>query len=237
MLFEMKGVRKRYGSLVALAGLDLEVEKGEIVGLLGPNGAGKTTALKISALLLNRESGELLYRGVPVESIRTVYLSNLGYVPENSIFYEDLTVEEVLEMMGALRGRRDLTWERDLLSRFNLDGKVDNLISELSKGQKRGLSIVIALQHKPNFLLLDEPTSGLDPGHTYTFKGLIKEAAKKGAGVLLSTHITSLAEDVCDRVAIIKEGRVAAGPAGVEELLEVGETSNLEELFLKVVGE
>ncbi|HDD60477.1 MAG: hypothetical protein DRN35_03365 [Thermoplasmata archaeon] len=236
MLFELKGIWKSFGSKTVLEDLSLSVDSGEVVGLLGPNGAGKTTALRIAVHLLRPERGEVLFRGKNTREAPAEYLAKVGYVPEDPLFYEHLTGWELIELVNSLRGHGPRGGSQRLLKAFDLLDSLSSPVGELSKGQRRGLSIAIAMLHRPDLLLLDEPTSGLDPGHVHTFKRLLKNAVKNGAGALLSTHITALAEEVCQRIAIIKEGRIVEGPADVEDLLERNDSQNVEELFLRVVG-
>lgn len=236
MLMEMKGIWKSFGRKVVLKDLSLSVDRGEVVGLLGPNGAGKTTAIKIAVNLLKPDKGTVAFRGRDIKDSPGEYLAKVGYIPEEPIFYEHLTGYELIELVSALRGKGPTKDTERLLRAFDLPDALSTPVGELSKGQRRGLSIVLAMMHRPEILLLDEPTSGLDPGHIHTFKGLLKKAVQEGSGAILSTHITSLAEEVCDRVAIILEGRIVEGPADVKELLDRKKAQNLEELFLKVVG-
>lgn len=236
MLLELKGIWKSFGTKTVLRDLSLSVERGEVVGLLGPNGAGKTTALRIAVHLLRPDRGRVFFRGRDIEEALGEYLAKVGYVPEEPIFYEHLTGWELIELVSSLRGFRFTKEAERLLKAFDLVESLTTPVGELSKGQRRGLSIAMAMMHRPYILLLDEPTSGLDPGHVHTFKQLLTEAVKEGAGALLSTHITALAEEVCRRIAIIDGGRIVKGPAEVEELLERNKVQNLEELFLRVVG-
>ncbi|EEB74431.1 ABC transporter ATP-binding protein [Thermococcus sp. AM4] len=201
---EIRGLRKSYGGFLALKGVDLEVDEGEILALLGPNGAGKTTLIRILAEGLGYDSGEIRVFGRPL-SKETARL--IGYVPQESIAYDLLTVEENLSFYADLY---DAPGERimELMNRFSLPAK--KKAKELSGGFKRRLNLAIALLYEPKILILDEPSTGLDVPSRRELWEIIKRFKSEGKTVLIATHYMEEAEALADRVAIMNEGRVIA---------------------------
>ncbi|NJE01735.1 ABC transporter ATP-binding protein [Thermococcus sp. JdF3] len=201
---EIRGLRKSYGDFLALKGIDLEAEKGEVFALLGPNGAGKTTLIRILAEGLGYDSGEILVFGEPL-SKKTARL--IGYAPQESVAYGLLTVEENLHFYADLY---DAPRERvrELILEFSLPAK--KKARELSGGFKRRLNLAIALLYEPELLILDEPSAGLDvPSRRELWEviGMLREGGKT---ILLATHYMEEAEALADRVAIMNEGTVIA---------------------------
>jgi ABC-2 type transport system ATP-binding protein len=205
-LVEIRGARKRFGELVAVDGVDLQVAPGEVVGILGANGAGKTTLIRLILGLLRPDSGEVRLFGSP-PSRRT--RARLGYVPQALGLYEDLTVAENLAFnagaFGAAPGRLDAA----------LEAARGELVAELPLGLRRRVAFAAALAHRPDLLVLDEPTSGVDPLGRARLWETIWEAATGGAGVLVSTHFMSEAEQ-CDRLVVMAAGRVVAAGGAAE---------------------
>jgi polyether ionophore transport system ATP-binding protein len=200
------GLTKRYGSTVALDGLDLRVDAGEVYGYLGPNGAGKTTTIRL-LLGLHRPSagnGELFGVDVwrdPVRAHRRV-----AYVAGEPFLWPSLTAAETLEFLGRLHGGVDEAYRDTLIERFQLEK--DKKIRALSKGNRQKVQLVAALSTRADLLLLDEPTSGLDPLMEMAFRETIAEAKGRGQTVFLSSHILSEVEATCDRVGILRQGRL-----------------------------
>jgi len=201
---EIRGLKKSYGDFLALKGIDLTVEEGEVFALLGPNGAGKTTLIRILAEGLGYDSGEIVVFGEPL-SKRTARL--IGYAPQASVAYDLLTVEENLRFYADLY---DAPRERvkKLILEFSLPAK--KKARELSGGFKRRLNLAIALLYEPRLLILDEPSAGLDVPSRRELWSLIMKLRKEGRTVLLATHYMEEAEALADRVAIMNEGRVIA---------------------------
>jgi ABC-2 type transport system ATP-binding protein len=209
-MISLKQITKSYGQLAAVRDLDLEVEDGEIMGIVGHNGAGKTTVLKIIVGLISPTSGrvEVMGRDVAEESI---YLRRfIGYLPEDSSLYENVTVSEYLLFFSELykmpkrkaKERIDL-----LLDSLNLPEQ-DKLTGELSKGMKRKVAIARALLHDPRILILDEPNAGLDPLTSFFIINYLKRLRDQGKTILVSAHNLFHVEHICDRVAILKNGRL-----------------------------
>ncbi len=200
----IKKLKKSYGDFLALKGIDLEVEEGEVFALLGPNGAGKTTLIRILAEGLGYDSGEILVFGEPLTK-GTARL--IGYAPQESVAYDLLTVEENLHFYADLY---DAPRERvrKLISEFSLPAK--KKARELSGGFKRRLNLAIALLYEPRLLILDEPSAGLDVPSRRELWSLIRKLREEGRTILLATHYMEEAEALADRVAIINEGRIIA---------------------------
>jgi ABC-2 type transport system ATP-binding protein len=219
----VRGLRKRYGSVEALKGVDLDVEEGELVGLLGPNGAGKSTLVKISVGLVRPTRGNVQVSGARAGS--RVARASLGYLAELFRFPGWYTADEVLELHQRLAGSSGGGAERRrLLELVALDDAADRRVDGMSKGMQQRLGVAQALVGEPRLLLLDEPTSALDPVGRRTVRLLLEELRARGVSVLLNSHLLSEIELVCDRVAILLAGElVAAGspaelarPRGVE---------------------
>jgi ABC-2 type transport system ATP-binding protein len=197
---------KSYGSHRGIVDVDLEVEKGEVFGFLGPNGAGKTTTIRVLLDLIRPTSGKAYVFDIETSVDPVAIHRRIGYLPGEFALYDRLTGRQTLEYFGNLRGGVDRAYQAELIERFDLDP--GRRFREYSKGNKQKVGLVAALQHKPELLMLDEPTAGLDPLVQQTFFGLLREQIEDGATVFLSSHILSEVERSCDRVAIIREGRL-----------------------------
>jgi ABC-2 type transport system ATP-binding protein len=205
----VRGLAKRYGSTEALAGVDLEVGEGELLGLLGPNGAGKSTLVKIACGLVRASRGTAVVRGAPAGS-RTAR-GSLGYLAELFRFPDWCSADELLELHQRLSGSRGGMQERrELLELVGLADARDRRVEAMSKGMQQRLGIAQALVNSPPLLLLDEPTSALDPVGRRTVRQLLEELRSRGISVLLNSHLLSEIELVCDRVVILLRGRVVA---------------------------
>jgi ABC-2 type transport system ATP-binding protein len=224
-----RDVHKRYGRTAALAGVDLEVAPGELVGLLGPNGAGKSTLVKIACGLVHPSGGRVEVCGAPAGSAAA--RAACGYLAELFRFPGWCTGDELLVLHQRLAGSRGGAAERDdLLELVGLTDARDRPVEEMSKGMQQRLGIAQALVGGPPLLLLDEPTSALDPAGRRTVRGLLEELRRRGTSVLLNSHLLSEIELVCDRVTIVNRGRVVAAgtpaelarPGGVEVETEEG---------------
>ena len=205
----VRGLRKSFGRTVALDGLDLEVAGGEVHGFLGPNGAGKSTTLRVLLGLLRADAGEARVLGAdPWHDAATLH-RRLAYVPGDVSLWPTLTGGEVIDLLGRLRGDHDPRRRADLLERFDLDPT--KRCRSYSKGNRQKVALVAALASPPEtvpLMLLDEPTSGLDPLMEAAFTECIREEARAGRTVLLSSHILAEVEALCGRVSIVRAGRV-----------------------------
>jgi ABC-2 type transport system ATP-binding protein len=197
---------KFYGSHRGIVEVDLAVDKGEVFGFLGPNGAGKTTTIRLLLDLIRPTSGKAYVFDIESSADPVAIHRRIGYLPGEFALYDRLTGSETLEYFGNLRGGVDRAYQASLIERFDLDPS--RRFREYSKGNKQKVGLVAALQHRPELLMLDEPTSGLDPLVQQTFFATMREAVRDGATVFLSSHILNEVERSCDRVAIIRDGRL-----------------------------
>ena len=241
-----RGLTRRYGSLLAVDGLDLEVCPGEILGFLGPNGAGKTTTLRMCAGLLLPDAGAVTIAGAPLAREPRAARARLGFVPDRPFLYEKLTGAEFLELVGALYDvapTRVRERAGALAGRLELTPALGDLIASYSLGMRQKISLIAALLHDPPLLMLDEPLVGLDPLAARTLKDLLRERAARGAGVLVSTHLLEVAERLCDRVVILHRGekRAAGSLAELRATAGVGAgaraDATLEDVFLELTRE
>jgi ABC-2 type transport system ATP-binding protein len=207
--FDCRELSKRYGATVALAGVDLEVQPGELVGLLGPNGAGKSTLVKIACGLVRASAGDAQVAGEPAGSAAA--RATIGYLAELFRFPEWLRADELLTLHQRLAGSEGGPGERrELLELVGLADATDTKVGAMSKGMQQRLGIAQALVGAPRLLMLDEPTSALDPVGRRIVRDLLLELKSRGVAVLLNSHLLSEIERVCDRVAILVGGRIVA---------------------------
>jgi len=199
------GLVKRFGSTVALDGLDLSVARGEIHGFLGPNGSGKTTTIRILLGLLRQDGGAATLLGGDPWRDATELHRRVAYVPGDVSLWPNLSGGEVIDLLGRLRGGLDEKRRRALLERFQLDPA--KLGRTYSKGNRQKVALIAALASNVELLILDEPTGGLDPLMEAEFRSVIAEDRREGRTVLLSSHILSEVEALCDRISIIREGQ------------------------------
>ena len=197
---------KFYGKHRGMIDIDLDVNEGEAFGFLGPNGAGKTTMIRTLLDHIRPSSGRATVFGIETTRDPVAIHRRLGYLPGEFALYDKLTGGQTLDYFANLRGGIDAAYQKDLVARLDVDPS--RKFREYSKGNKQKIGLIIALQHKPDLLLLDEPTSGLDPLIQQEFYGVIREAKQEGRTVFLSSHILSEVEKTCDRVAIIRDGRL-----------------------------
>ena len=201
----IEGLTKSYGRVRALRGVDLSVQRGEIVGFLGPNGAGKTTTIRCLLDLIRPDSGSVRVLGMDPQVDSVKVRARSGYLPGELQLDPNLTAEGVLRYFGSLRSNNaDWSWVRQLASRLDLD--LRPRIRNLSHGNKQKIGVVQALMHRPELLLLDEPTLGLDPLIQQEVYRLLTEVRAEGSTVFFSSHIISEVEALADRVAIIRKG-------------------------------
>ena len=200
------GLSKRYGAVAALNDLNLDIAEGEVLGYLGPNGAGKTTTIRLLLGLVRPTAGHAEIFGLDCQK-RTVEAHRLlAYVPGEANLWPTLTGAETLHLLGRAQGRVDERYRDELTSRFQLD--TAKKVRAYSKGNRQKVLLIAALMCRPSLLVLDEPTVGLDPLMEQVFRHCIEEAKKQGQTVFLSSHILSEVESLCDRVAILRDGRL-----------------------------
>ena len=204
---QTSGLTKDFGAERGVFGLDLDVQQGEVFGFIGPNGAGKTTTIRLLMDLLRADSGRAAILGHDTRAESLVVKRLVGYQPGELPQFGGLRGREILGLLAAMRGGADRERVRALTERFDLDLGVR--YRELSHGNKQKIMLIQAFMHAPPVLILDEPTLGLDPLLQREFRTLVRETAKTGAAIFLSSHVLSEVEQVCDRVALIARGRIA----------------------------
>lgn len=202
----LEKLTKSYGKSRGIIDVDLEVQQGEVFGFLGPNGAGKTTTIRTFLDLIRPTSGKAFVFDIESTVNPVAIHKRVGYIPGEFALYDRLSGRQTLEYFANLRGGVDKAYQASLIERLDLDA--DKRFKTYSKGNKQKVGVIVALQHRPELLVLDEPTSGLDPLVQQTFFTILREAVADGATVFLSSHILSEVEKSCDRVAIIRDGRL-----------------------------
>ena len=214
-ILEIKNLTKYYGKTLAVKKLNLELKEGEIFGFIGPNGAGKSTTIRAIMNLINKTEGEIYFNNELFTKDKVELKKLIGYLPSEVSFYEDLTVKEMLDYHESFYNQNLTKRRKELVKRLKLDES--KKIEDLSLGNTKKLGIVLAFMHNPKILILDEPTSGLDPIIQQEFYKLLEEEKEKNTTIFYSTHILSEVSKICDRVGIIKDGK----------LLKVEEIENL----------
>lgn len=210
-ILEVKSVTKQFGDLFAVRKLSLKLAPGEIYGLIGPNGSGKTTTLKMIAGLYRPTSGTIKVNGFDVVSRPTKAKRHLGYIPDEPTAYDRLSGREFLEFVGRLwrleDGKRNRRISR-LLAAYGIERLAEAPFGNCSRGTKQKISTIAALLHKPELILIDEPMVGLDPASAQVTKRLLREAAKEGSSILISTHTLPVAEELCQHFGVLDKGRL-----------------------------
>jgi ABC-2 type transport system ATP-binding protein len=231
-----RDLRKVYGDKAAVDGLTLDVPRGCFFGFLGPNGAGKTTTIRMLMGLAPPTSGSIELLGLPMPERATEIKAKIGLVPDESLLFDHLTGLEFVEFVGRMYGlERAVARERarELLALFELDGAPRKLIAEYSKGMRKRAAMAAALIHRPQLFLMDEPFEGVDAVGARLMKGILADQVRRGATIFLTSHVLEVVERLCQRVAIIAEGRLVM-EIDMADLRGASET--LEDAFLRVVG-
>jgi ABC-2 type transport system ATP-binding protein len=236
-MIEIEGLSKRYGEFTAVDRLTLAVGRGELFALLGPNGAGKTTTLRMLMGFLKASGGSARIAGRDCFEERVELKRVVGYLPDDPVFYDYLRGREIIEFSGEMHGlTRATIRERTgpLARELELDEVLEDYAVNYSRGMKKKLSLVCALVHEPELLILDEPSSGLDPIATRRLNQLLLTRKAAGTTILLSSHLLDQVERLCDRVAIVAQGKLAA-VGTVEELqTNLHPGGSLEDIFFAV---
>jgi len=243
-IISVSNLVKNYGDFKAVKSISFDVYEGEIFGLLGPNGAGKSTTLEIIETLRSKTSGQIIVDGIDLDKDPSSIKKMIGVQLQTSGFYPGLNLVELIKLFGGLYNR-----EVDpiaLLKKVNLVDKAKNKSKELSGGQKQRFSIATTLINNPKIIFLDEPTTGLDPQARRNLWDLIKEIRDNGTTVIITTHYMDEAEQLCDRIAIMDEGRIIkldSPDKMIDELVESGferpkqvKAANLEDVFIHLTG-
>jgi ABC-2 type transport system ATP-binding protein len=243
-IVRVKDLRKVYDDKTVVDGISFEVEKGEVFGILGPNGAGKTTTLEMIEAIRPIDGGTAHINGINVAEHPQKVRYIIGVQPQSPAFQDKTKLKEILELFAAAYGER--IEPKDLLESVDLLEKADTYVENLSGGQRQRLSIAASLVHNPKVFFMDEPTTGLDPQARHNLWDLVRSIQKKGITVILTTHYLEEAEMLCDRVAIMDEGKIIAldTPKNlVHQLLSRGfkkkhhvEQANLEDVFIDLTG-
>jgi ABC-2 type transport system ATP-binding protein len=239
-------LRKLYGTAVAVDGLDLTIDAGQVFGFIGPNGAGKTTTIRMMMGLLAPTSGTVLLGGHDIAREPEAAKAITGYLADHPFLYDKLSGREFLRFVGGLYAIDDRTLEHrtmELLDRFGLADRADELTETYSHGMKQRLALASALLHRPRILVLDEPMVGLDPQGAVELRRLVAELSATGITIFLSTHSLGVAEALCDRIGILDRGRLVA-LGSLDDLRRhaaprpdhVPVDGSLESVFLSITG-
>ncbi len=231
----VRGLWKRFGQKVAVAGLDLDVPAGCFFGLVGPNGAGKTTTLRMATGLLRPDAGDVWVEGIDTWRQPQVAKAHIGVLPEDLLLFERLTGAELLTYTGLLRGLPAETVEARaaaLLDVLDLREAAGTLVVDYSHGMRKKVALGAALLHGPRLLFLDEPFEAIDPVSARAIRTVLEQFTARGGTVVLSSHVMELVERLCDRVGVVHQGRLVA----VGTVDEVRQGRSLEEAFVDLVG-
>lgn len=233
---EVRDLRKVYGNTAAVDGLSLTVPRGCFFGFLGPNGAGKTTTIRMLMGLAPPTSGSIELLGLPMPERALEIKGQIGLVPDESLLFDRLTGGEFIEFVGRIYGlERAVARERsrELLELFELGSAGNKLIAEYSKGMRKRVAMAAALIHRPQLFLMDEPFEGVDAVGARLMKDILLEQVRRGATIFLTSHVLEVVERLCDRVAIIHQGKLVR-EGSMAELRASSET--LEDAFVRAVG-
>lgn len=235
-MLRIESLTKRYGEKAAVDGLSLHIRPGEIYGFIGHNGAGKTTTIKSVCGILQFDEGEIFVDGKSIKTDALECKKQLAYIPDNPDLYEFMSGIKYLNFIGDVYGIDSKTRQERIKKYGDLFGLTDDLaqpVSAYSHGMKQKLAIIAALIHDPKLMIMDEPFVGLDPKASHTLKEIMREKCERGHAVFFSTHVLEVAEKLCDKIAIIRGGKLVVS-GNTEEI--VGDTS-LEEVFLELVDD
>ena len=235
-MLKIENFTKKYGDKTAVSQLDLTIGKGEIYGFIGHNGAGKTTTIKAVAGILGFEEGQIYIDGVSVKENPITCKKKMAYIPDNPDLYEFMTGIQYLNFIADIYGvSSEVRQERinRYAEKFEMKKNLAMGISSYSHGMKQKLALISAWIHEPSLIIMDEPFVGLDPKASHKLKEMMREACNQGSAIFFSTHVLEVAEKLCDKVAIIKGGRLIR--SGTME--EVKGDASLEKVFLEMEGE
>lgn len=237
-MLEILKLSKQIEGKNIIKSLEFNIEPGQIVALLGPNGAGKTTTIKLLLGLLNPTSGDVKADSISILENRTGYLKKIGYVPDEPFFYEELKGIEFVRFTIDLwdKSMYDQDYYRSLIQHLKMESFIDDPIHTYSYGMKKKLALLVALIHKPNYLIMDEPFNGLDPSTTYNLKNFLQEYASGETAILLSTHMLDVAEKFCTHVAIIKDGNLIIFDT-IKNIKDDNREVSLEKFFIERINE
>jgi ABC-2 type transport system ATP-binding protein len=221
------------GTLKAVDNLNLEVKSGDIYGFIGHNGAGKSTTLKAIAGVLNFEEGEIIIDGISIKEDPILCKQKIAFIPDNPDLYEHLTGLQYLNFISDIFGvskKIRQTLIQKYADIFEISKNLGDIVSSYSHGMKQKLALISALIHEPKLIIMDEPFVGLDPKAAFSIKEIMKEMCEKGTAILFSTHVLEVAEKICNKIAIIKKGKLIVSG----DTKDVVKNSNLENVFLEL---
>lgn len=240
-MLEVKNFTKKYNNgKLAVDNISFSVNNGEIFGFLGPNGAGKSTTIKAIVGLIKKSSGEINIDGIRLENDPLLYKNKFSYLADNPDLFDKFTGIEYINFVSDIYGVDEKTRDERLntyLDYFDIRQAMADLISSYSHGMKQKLAIISSLIHDPDLLILDEPMVGLDPKSSFNLKKIMRERKERGKMVFFSTHVMEVAENICDRIAIISKGKIVAQGSLDEIRKNLDENKSLEELFLELTDE
>ena len=240
-MLEVKNFKKKYNNgKLAVDNISFSVNNGEIFGFLGPNGAGKSTTIKAIVGLIKKSSGEINIYGIRLEDDPILYKNKFSYLADNPDLFDKFTGVEYINFVSDIYGIDEKTRDERLntyLDYFDIRQAMVDLISSYSHGMKQKLAIISSLIHDPDLLILDEPMVGLDPKSSFNLKKIMRERKERGKMVFFSTHVMEVAENICDRIAIISKGKIVAKGSLDEIRKNLDENKSLEELFLELTDE
>ena len=231
----IKNLSKSYGNKQVLKSVDLKISDGDIYAFVGSNGAGKTTTIKCMLGILPFDSGDVLYDGTSIKDEPLKIKQDIAYIPDNPDIYEHLTGYEYLSFIADMY-ETDAKTKNDNIKKYakllEIDTKLNDRIGSYSHGMRQKIVIIAALIHNPKVIIMDEPFVGLDPLSTHTLKEIMKELTKEGKIIFFSTHVLDVAEKLCNKIAIIKNGKILTEGT----MKEVTKNSSLEDIFLELVS-
>ena len=232
-MIEIKNVRKKYGEKYALDKVSFDVKEGEIFAFIGHNGAGKTTLIKAMCGILDFDEGKILINKKSIQDDPIACKKIMAYVPDDPALYEDMKAIDYINFVCDMYDVPTEVRERNILKyakMFGMENELSNVIKSFSHGMKQKVALIAALSHEPKVLVMDEPFVGLDPKAIFDMKEVMKRIAKQGGTIFFSTHILDVAEKLCDRVAIVKQGKIVK----VGGMKEIRGDKSLEKVFLEL---
>jgi len=237
-VLSVKDLKKSFGHNDVLKGINFDVYPGQIIGYIGPNGAGKSTTVKIFLGMLDKDHGDITMFGSPLNYGDWEYKHRIGYVPEQSEVYENLTASEYLTFVGGMYGMEDkeiLSKASALMDLFGIKDTLHSRISSYSKGMRQKLLIIASMIHDPDILFLDEPLSGLDANSVMVFKEILAQLKSRGKTIFYSSHIMEVVEKISDRILLLSGGEIVAD-GSFDELKAQSTEGSLQEIFNQLTG-
>jgi len=240
-MIQLINLTKKFGNFTAVDNLSIEVRKGELYGILGPNGAGKTTTIKMITGLFSPTSGRITVNGFDVQKNPLEAKFSIGYIPDTPFLYDKLTGRESLYFSGGLykiEKAKLRTKIDELIELLDIGSWIDKQTEEYSRGMSQRIVFASALLHEPSVIVIDEPMVGLDPQSAIVVQKILKQKSAEGISIFMSTHTLSIVEELCDRIGIIKEGKLAL-ECSIDSLkdLKAKDDKKLETLFLEVTAQ